>query len=690
MGCVRGSPLVTESSRAVFLSYASQDVNAARRICDALRAAGIEVWFDQSELRGGEAWDQAIRKQIKACALFIPVISANAHARVEGYFRLEWKLAVDRSHLIAPDQPFLLPVVIDETSQDDDRLPDRFRELQWARLPGGETPPAFIERVRRLLSPREIPRAGRPDPSGDHATSPVPAIGRSIHRFSTSRRAMVLAAAVTVVAVAYLAIDKLGLPNRSVTPREGTAAPVVQTLPAAPTTISGNSIAVLPFADMSEKKDQEYFADGLSEEILNLLAGVPTLSIVGRTSSFQFKGQNGDLRAIGAKLGAAYVLEGSVRRAGDRVRVTAQLVSTRDGTHRWSHTYERPFGDVLKLQDELAAGVARAMEVTVDSDALQSHGVTNNPAAYDFYLRGLHSMERYDREGFETGANYFQQALDLDPNFAAAATQLGRMVLFQAEFGFAPAGPTYARARQTLETAIRLDPRSGQAHAWLGWVYTAYDWNWAAADHEMQSALRFAPRDPVVHLCAARLAAALGHWDEAAGLLSSGLARDPLYAAGMNSLSEVYARTGRLQEAEAAERRVLEISPTYSSGPRNLAVILLATGRREEALNVVTNQQQENVDRAQALTLIYHDLGRKAESDEQLAALVRQYANDEAFEIAEAYAYRGQREEAFRWLERAFNQKDPGLYFIQVSLLLGKLEGDPRYKAFLRKLRLPQ
>ena len=148
-----GEPSAENRQRAVFLSYASEDAQAAKRICGALRTAGIEVWFDQSELRGGDVWDSAIRKQIRSCALFIPVISANTNARIEGYFRLEWKLALDRSHLLAPNQPFLLPVAIDDTPQSDERLPDRFRELQWTRLAGGDTPPAFVERIQRLLSP---------------------------------------------------------------------------------------------------------------------------------------------------------------------------------------------------------------------------------------------------------------------------------------------------------------------------------------------------------------------------------------------------------------------------------------------------------------------------------------------------------------------------------------------------------
>jgi len=299
-------------------------------------------------------------------------------------------------------------------------------------------------------------------------------------------------------------------------------------------------------------------------------------------------------------------------------------------------------------------------------------------------------MDRYDREGFEAAANYFQQALDLDATFAAAAAQLGRNVLFLAEFGFSPPTETYERARHNLETAIKLDPSSGLAHGWLGWVHMAYDWDWAAADAEMQQALRLSPRDPVVLLCASRLDHALGRLNDAIRLLNSVLSRDRLYAAASNNLSEVYARTGRLAEAEAAERRVLEISPTYSSAPFNLANVLLAQGRREEALQVVKSRQPPRQDRMLGLVITYYAVGRKRESDAQLAALTREHAADDAFEIAQAHAYRGEVDEAFKWLDRAHTQKDVGLYLVRGDLLLRNLVPEPRYKAFLHKMNLPE
>ncbi|MBV8306424.1 MAG: TIR domain-containing protein, partial [Gammaproteobacteria bacterium] len=231
---------------AVFLSYASQDAETAQMICVALRAAGIEVWLDQSELRGGDAWDHSIREQIQACALFVPIISANAHARVEGYFRLEWKLAVDRSYRIAPDQAFLLPVVIDDTQQADRRIPDRFRELQWTRLPARQVPPAFVERVQRLLSatrsvePRDQPAETRRSGAAEVHSGPA-----------WLRPVLLVAVLIFVAAISYAMWERFVLPKRT-----------------APAFVSGDkSIAVLPFVDMSEKKDQEYFADGMAEEI---------------------------------------------------------------------------------------------------------------------------------------------------------------------------------------------------------------------------------------------------------------------------------------------------------------------------------------------------------------------------------------------------------------------------------------
>ena len=295
-------------AKAVFLSYASQDAEAARRICDALRAVGLDVWFDQSELRGGDAWDASIRKQIKECALFVPVISANTQAREEGYFRREWNLAVNRTLDMSEDKTFLLPVVIDATIDAKARVPEKFREVQWTHLAAGEASAAFAERVQRLLSGGAAPTVA-----------------------ASQRRA----------------------PLRR--PHRPSARPPAR-LP---------SIAVLPFVNMSRDEENEYFADGLSEELLNVLAKIRGLRVASRTSAFSFKGKDVDIPTIAQKLNVATVLEGSVRRSGKRVRITAQLIEVASDSHLWSETYDRELDDIFAVQDDIAQSVVKELRAAL-------------------------------------------------------------------------------------------------------------------------------------------------------------------------------------------------------------------------------------------------------------------------------------------------------------------------------------
>jgi TolB-like protein len=366
---------VTEPSHAVFISYASQDAEAAQKICEALRAAEIEVWFDQSELRGGDAWDTSIRKQIKTCALFIPVISHTTHDRVEGYFRLEWKLAVDRSHLIAADQAFLLPVVIDDTRDDDERVPERFRDVQWSRLPGGVTSAAFVERVRRLLSGELSEGPTVTESAAAHGIA-APATRKPVLPSWRSKAALFATITVLVVALGYLVANRLVLSKRG-----------AEVAPATAFSPPPHSLAVLPFVNLSGDKEQEYFSDGLTEELLNSLTQINGLQVAARTSSFSFK-EHPDIVTVAHKLNVAAVLEGSVRRSAQTMRVTVQLINAVTGFHLWSRTYDRDIGDVLKLQSEIAAAVAISLEVTLlgDVSAKIELGGSRNPAAFDAYL----------------------------------------------------------------------------------------------------------------------------------------------------------------------------------------------------------------------------------------------------------------------------------------------------------------
>src|SRR3984893_8329135 len=405
---------------AVFLSYASQDANAAQRICAALRAAGIEVWFDQSELRGGDAWDRQIRKQIHDCALFVPVISAHSDARREGYFRREWKLAADRTADMAEDVPFLLPVVVDSTPDATARVPDRFREVQWSRLPDGQASPDFIERVQRLLTPAQDQA-----PTAHVAAPSVPdaALGarRPVRGLSWSKP-VVWVTVVVFAPLGYFVAQKVWLSKHPASPPMPLAAPTS----VAPAAFAPplHSIAVLPFVNLSGDASQDYFSDGLTEELLNSLAEIEGLQVAARTSSFSFK-EHPDIATVAHKLNVGAVLEGSVRRSAHTVRVTAQLINAVTGFHLWSKTYDRDLGDVLKLQTEIATAVASSLKITLlgDVGAKIELGGTHKPAAFDAYLRGL-KLARIAKATTPMECREpiaaFSAALALDANYALA------------------------------------------------------------------------------------------------------------------------------------------------------------------------------------------------------------------------------------------------------------------------------
>jgi TolB-like protein len=414
---------MSESSKALFLSYASQDAAAARGICLALRSAGIEVWLDQSELRGGDAWDQKIRRQVRSCALFMPLISANTRLRTEGYFRLEWKLAIDRSHLMAPEQAFLVPVAIDGTSAADTTVPERFREVQWAQLPAGVPTPEFVARIAQLLhiaaTPLIEPQVSRlrdpADVDGD-AGLMTRLRDHKIVRWALVPIALLIVAGLLVVRVL----------DRTAAPTTASASAPLATAGSAASVPAGVSLAVLPFVDMSPEHNQEYFSDGLSEEVLNQLAQIKELRVTGRTSSFSFKGKNEDLRAIGEKLGVNHLLEGSVRKSDKRLRVTAQLINAADGTDLWSHSYDSELTDIFAVQEQIAMAVAQALSVTLDvGEMSRANGGTTSVEAYDRYLRARTVSNRGPTpQNLMQAVELYREALVLDPKFARAWSAL--------------------------------------------------------------------------------------------------------------------------------------------------------------------------------------------------------------------------------------------------------------------------
>ena len=627
------------STRAVFLSYASQDADAARRISDALRAAGLEVWFDQSELRGGDAWDASIRRKIKECALFVPVISANTDARSEGYFRLEWKLAVDRSHLMADDQPFLLPVVVDATVESDARVPDRFKERQWSRANDDASAQAFALRVSRLLS-----GAQQPVTPGD------------------SPRAMAAAATDT---------DE--------TP----------------------SIAVLAFANRSSDPNDEYFSDGLADELGNVLAKIRGLRVAARTSSFQFKGKNEDIGAIGRKLKVSTVLEGSVRKSGNRVRVSVQLVKVSDGYQLWSETYDRTLEDIFAVQDDIARTVVGELRETLlgaTPDAAASgklskevaeaaRGRSENPEAYRLYLQGRYLIDRLTGPDITRGIECLQAAIALDPEFALAHAAKAIAHTYEGGWGLRMPQDANALARTAAQRSLSLEPDLVEGLLALAIVQMWHDWDWAGARASLGRARELAPGKPDVLREYGLLMYLVGQLEESVTHGRQSIERDPLNAISYLYLSLSLLAMGKLQEAESVCRKALELSPEGISFRYALVMALDAQGRREEAL-AESVLDKADWSRLACLACLYHLSGRSEESATSLAELKKTNADVAAFQVAQVHAVRGESDEAFAWLERAYDQRDAGVAMVKSCHWFQSVHSDPRWERFLRKVGL--
>ena len=667
---------MTGDSKAVFLSYASEDSDSVARIADALKGAGIEVWFDKSELRGGDAWDRRIREQIHDCRLFAPIISASTEARPEGYFRREWKLAVDRTHDMSERMAFLVPIVIDGIPEARADVPEAFRSVQWTRLPEGQATPAFASRIAKLIG-GEISDATAHKP-------PLPATTASPARRRGGRP---LSIVLGLMALA-IAVGGGWLASRHASNQRTAQLGSVDQRQSATTE---KSIAVLPFADMSEKHDQEYFADGMVEEIIDLLAKVPDLRVPARTSAFYFKGKSTKVPDIARELSVANVLEGSIRASGNRLRVTAQLIRADTGFHVWSQTYDGDLHDVFKVQDEIANAVAQALQITLMGGPLtRREGGTQNLEAYQLYLRALASSQSNSRPDLEEARGYLEEATKLDPNFALAWTAQAFNTIDLAWARAVPWDEAFDRGRQLAQQALQLTPELANGHRVLGYVYRTHDWNWAAARDEAQRALRSNPRYAEALLLAGQIATTLGRWDEAERYMRAAINEDPLNTFVLWNFATTLYRAGRYADAESWYERVIEKAPKFEWSHEYLAKTLLADGKPELALAQIQQEPTEG-ERLDILPMALYAVGRQAEADAALQSLIQKFADTDAFWIAANYAYRNDRARALQWLNRAYDQREAKVAIEIVGESLFKnVADDPAYKALLRKLNLPE
>ncbi len=451
-------------------------------------------------------------------------------------------------------------------------------------------------------------------------------------------------------------------------------------------------LAVLPFENLTGDPNKEYLADGLTEETISQLGRLnpEQLGVIARTSVMGYKHKDERLDQIGRDLSVQYVLENSLRENGNQIRLTAQLIQVKDQTHLWSQDYDYPPKDILNVEDDVAKAVAREIRVRLTSkqqaELAQPHPV--NLEAFDAHLQGYYFFERNTDKDTEMAAKYYERSTQLDPSYALAWAGLSRVQNWQVNVGLIPAEEGHRLARESVERALALNPNLAEAHAQMGRIKQQVDFDWAGADASFRRAIVLEPGDPDIERSAASSAAVLGRLDEALQLNRRAVDLDPLNAHSWEILAETEFFMGQLDEAAAHGKKALELNPDVVAAHMVLSQIYVMQRRPQDALPEIELVRYDSV-RAFLYPIAYYALGREKESDAALSELIAKYHAGGAYQIAQVYAFRNQRDEAFEWLDRAYSQRDNGLIETKVDPLLKSLHCDPRFAAFLKKLNLP-
>ncbi len=508
--------------------------------------------------------------------------------------------------------------------------------------------------------------------------------GASITRL-TGRKLDYLVIGVMAAVIGLLLLDKFVLTPRQASRAAGSA-PVSPgaALPSAGEPAPAQpSIAVLPFVNMSSDKEQEYFSDGISEELLNLLAKIPQLQVTARTSSFAFKGKEIGITEVARQLHVAHVLEGSVRKSGNSVRITAQLINAATDTHLWSQTYDRKLDDVFAIQDEIAADVVKQLKVTLLGAAPTAR--TTDPEAYALYLQAVQLGWHGTAEAFEQSDALFRKVLVIDPRYAPAWAGLAENLYREADLGLLSNKEGYSQAREAAMKAVAIDQDYAPAHARLGYIAMLGDNDLAGGARHFERALALDPSDPEVLRLSAVLLRTLGRLDEAVALDEALVRRDPVNVSALLSLANCQRMAGRHDAAIASIRTGLSLAPGRGEEHADLGTALLLKGDAPGALAEI-EQETSGPWKMFGLPMAYHALGRKADSDAALAALIAKYEKDGPYNIAYVYAYLGEADQAFAWLDKAIEYGDPGLGDIVPENLFEKIHADARWLPFLRKV----
>jgi len=495
---------------------------------------------------------------------------------------------------------------------------------------------------------------------------------KSIKR-RTGRKIVAVTIALAVVA-AGLFVYQLVRSKSLVTPRPSESATAPQ-----------KSIAVLPFVDLSQAHDQDYFCDGISEEILDALAKIEGLRVVARTSSFSFKGKNSDVSEIAQKLNVQNILEGSLRREGNRIRISAQLVSAANGSHLWSETYERELQGVFALQDEITRSIVDALKIKL---ALAPPArAQQNTEAYDLYLQGLYFSNKSDEESLRKSLSLFQQALDKDPNFARAWTGIAKAWLWLADAYVRPLD-AYPKVKEAASKALALDERDAEAHSYLGETKRILDRDLPGEEKELKRALEIDRNSAPAHLFMALLKSAQGELEVGVKEIQEAEKLDPLAPVMGSFAVGIYLAANRIEDAISAGKRMVQIDPNYVYVNPALATAYREKGDFEKAVALYEKAQETTHFPSVGLAITYAKMGRRDDAHRLLDQLIQKSREQyvAADSIATVYAALDEKDEAFRWMDRAVEEHSASAASYAFYPEFRGLRSDPRFADLLRRL----
>jgi TolB-like protein/Flp pilus assembly protein TadD len=442
---------------------------------------------------------------------------------------------------------------------------------------------------------------------------------------------------------------------------------------------------------MSPGKDQEYLSDGLAEQLINNLAKVSGLKVVGRSSAFQFKGKNEDLRDVGRKLGVANVFEGSVRREGGHVRITAELIKAEDGFQLWSQTYDREINDIFAVEDEIALAATEALQVRLlggKGQAVVANSQRANPEAYQAYLQARYFQGRgQSKEDLGSALAYANKAVELDEKYAPTWALRAAIQNTMAQVALIDNKEGFRKARDDARRAIALDPMLAAGYVALATTQTYYDWDWNAAEASINKAMSLEPGDAGNFRIRSNLSRELGKLDQAIELNQQAITLDPLRTNSYLAGGYLLYAAGRYADARVKLQKALELNPQAPYAHITLCKILVAEGKPQQAL-AEAEKEPSDWGRFTGEVMAYHELGREREADAAIANLIGTHHSDSAYQVAQVYAFCGKHDKAFEWLERAYQQRDAGMPEIKTDPLMKNLHHDPRYADLLKRMRL--